>query len=59
MERSRLRSFLWGSVFGWLLGLLVIPRRGARLSLEPAPANLRDAEGFTTAPCYVPDDRFT
>jgi hypothetical protein len=59
MEWSKLRSFLWGGVLGGFLGLILSPRRRRRLVLDPSLRHLEETHAFSSAPCYVPDDRFT
>jgi hypothetical protein len=58
MERSRVKSFVWGGLVGGFIGLVLAPRR-RHLVIDPSLRHLEQAHAFSSAPCYRPDDRFT
>ncbi|GAB4249371.1 MAG: hypothetical protein Kow00129_10160 [Thermoleophilia bacterium] len=58
MNRTKIKTFLLGSVFGGLVSLLLAPR--GRRPVQGGPGRLLEKQhAFSSAPCYVPDDTFT
>jgi hypothetical protein len=58
MERSKIKSFVWGGLVGGFIGLVLAPRR-RRLVIDSSLRHLEQTHAFSSAPCYRPDDRFT
>jgi hypothetical protein len=58
VERSKIKSFVWGGLVGGFIGLVLAPRR-RRLVIDPSLRHLEQTHAFSSAPCYRPDDRFT
>lgn len=58
IEWGRIRSFLWGGLFGGLLGLVLAPRRRVPM-VNAARWRRDDMHAFSGAPCYRDDDEFT
>jgi hypothetical protein len=59
LEIGKFKTFVWGGILGGLIGLVLSPRRRRRLVLDPSLRHLEETHAFSSAPCYVPDDRYT